>query len=108
MYASDSATGGAAGLHSAAMLACQEAGFLPRVAQQAVQVQTLLALVESGLGVALVPSVMQRYASDKIVYRPLTDVSASAAIGLALVHLPEAELAAAARFRELALRQMAR
>ncbi|MBL0425295.1 LysR family transcriptional regulator [Ramlibacter alkalitolerans] len=104
MYAASSAPG----LHSAALLACQEAGFLPRVSQQAVQVQTLLALVESGLGVALVPSVMQRYASDKIVYRPLTDVSASAAIGLALVHLPEAELAAAARFRELALRQMAR
>jgi DNA-binding transcriptional LysR family regulator len=86
------------------MLACQHAGFLPRVSQQGVQVQTLLALVESGLGVALVPSVMQRYASEKIVYRPLVDVSAAAAIGLALVHMPETESPAAARFRELALR----
>lgn len=100
MYAS----GGAAGLHSAALLACQEAGFLPKVSQQAVQVQTLLALVESGLGVALVPSVMQRYASDKIVYRPLLDLSAGAAIGLALLHLAQTESAAAARFRELAVR----
>jgi hypothetical protein len=47
---------------------------------------------------------MQRYASEKIVYRPLVDVSAAAAIGLALVHMPETESPAAARFRELALR----
>lgn len=94
----------AAGLHSAAMLACQEAGFIPRVAQQAVQVQTLLALVESGLGVALVPSVMQRYASDKVEYRPLLDVAKSAAIGLALAYVPQTETPAAGRFRTLALR----
>lgn len=100
MYAASAA----AGLHSAAMLACQQAGFLPRVAQEAVQVQTLLALVESGLGVALVPSLMQRYASEKIVYRPLLDVAASAAIGLALVHMARSESPAAARFRELAVR----
>lgn len=100
MYASS----GAAGLQSAALLACQDAGFLPKVSQQAVQVQTLLALVESGLGVALVPSVMQRYASEKIVYRPLVDVSQRAAVGLALLHMPHTESAAAARFREVAAR----
>jgi DNA-binding transcriptional LysR family regulator len=105
MYASGGASGGAAGLHSAALLACQEAGFLPKVSQQAVQVQTLLALVESGLGVALVPSVMQRYASDKIIYRPLVDVSERAAIGLALLHMPQTESAAAARFRKAATRE---
>jgi len=94
----------AAGLHSAAMLACQEAGFVPKVSQQAVQVQTLLALVESGLGVALVPSVMQRYASDRIVYRPLTDVSAGASLGLSLVYMADSESPAAAHFRKLAVR----
>ena len=71
--------GAAAGLHSAAMLACQHAGFVPRIAQQGVQVQTLLALVESGMGVALVPSVMQRYVSDNILYRPLLDLLAGCA-----------------------------
>lgn len=100
MYAASAA----AGLHSSAMLACQQAGFLPKVAQQGVQVQTLLALVESGLGVALVPSVMQRYASDRIVYRPLVDLPAAASIGLALVHLSESESPATARFRKLALK----
>lgn len=92
----------AAGLHSAALLACQRAGFLPRVSQQAAQVQTLLALVESGLGVALVPAVMQRYASEKISYRPLLNPTPS--IGLALIHDAQAESAAAVRFRLLATR----
>ncbi|QJW85900.1 LysR family transcriptional regulator [Ramlibacter terrae] len=91
--------GSAGGLHSAAMLACQSAGFMPRVAQQGVQVQTLLALVESGLGVALVPSVMQRYVSEKIAYRPLIDLPPAASIGLAPAYLPHSESPAAARFR---------
>ena len=91
----------AAGLHSAVMLACQEAGFLPRIAQQGVQVQTLLALVESGLGVALVPSIMQRYASDRIVYRPVMDISAAASVGLARAQIDENESAAAVMFRKL-------
>lgn len=36
-------------------LACRNAGFTPRIAQHAVQAQTVLSLVEAGLGVALVP-----------------------------------------------------
>ncbi len=93
----------AAGLHSTAMFACQQAGFIPRVTQQAVQVQTVLALVESGLGVALVPSVMQRFVSDKIVYRPFVDFPAEAAIGLSLAYMAESESASASRFRTLAV-----
>lgn len=95
------AAGNAAGLHSAAMLACQQAGFLPRISQQAVQIQTVLALVESGLGVALVPSIMQRYVSDKVVYRPLQEAQ-NGAIALGLAYMPETESPAALRFRELA------
>ena len=95
----------AAGLHSAAMLACQQAGFIPKVAQQAIQIQTILALVESGLGVALVPSVMQRYLSDKISYRPLLDTPPPVSIGLALAYMAEAESPAGARFRRLAVRE---
>ena len=94
----------AAGLHSTAMLACQQAGFIPRVTQQAVQVQTLLALVESGLGVALVPSIMQRFVSDRIVYRPFVDFPSAASIGLALAYMAETESPATNRFRKLASR----
>jgi len=99
--------GFAAGLHGAAMLACQHAGFVPRVAQEATQVQTVLAMVESGLGVALVPSVMQRFASQKMVYRPLTGLPEGAAIGLALAYRPDMESGAAQSFRRLAEREFA-
>ncbi|MBN9428077.1 MAG: LysR family transcriptional regulator [Burkholderiales bacterium] len=94
-----------AGLHSAAMLACQQRGFLPRTTQQAAQIQTVLALVESGLGVALVPSVMQSFVRPGFVYRRLTDMPPSAAIGLALAWRPEIENAAAERFRAMAQRE---
>jgi DNA-binding transcriptional LysR family regulator len=100
MYAADHA----AGLHSTAMFACQQAGFLPRITQQAIQVQTVLTLVESGLGVALVPSVMQRYASERIVYRSFVDFPATASIGISLAYMAETESPAARQFRELATR----
>jgi DNA-binding transcriptional LysR family regulator len=94
----------AAGLHATTMLACQQAGFVPRVVQQATQIQTVLALVESGLGVALVPSVMRRFVSDRIVYRPLVDLPSDASIGLALAYVADSESSAARRFRELSVR----
>jgi DNA-binding transcriptional LysR family regulator len=85
------------------MLACQQAGFVPRVVQQATQIQTVLALVESGLGVALVPSVMRRFISDRIVYRPLMDLPSDASIGLALAYMADSESAAASRFRKVSV-----
>jgi DNA-binding transcriptional LysR family regulator len=97
--------GYAAGLHSAAMMACQHAGFVPRVTQEATQVQTVLAMVESGLGVALVPSVMQHFPSQKLVYRRLSKLPDVAAISLALAYRPEMESSAAQRFRQLAERE---
>lgn len=42
-------------LRGAALLACRNAGFAPRVAQDAEQINAILSLVRSGLGVALVP-----------------------------------------------------
>jgi DNA-binding transcriptional LysR family regulator len=61
-------------------------------------------LVESGLGVALVPSVMGRFISDRIVYRPLVDLPSDASIGLALAYMADSESSAAGRFRELSVR----
>jgi DNA-binding transcriptional LysR family regulator len=101
MYAADHA----AGLYSTAMFACQQAGFIPRVTQQAIQIQTVLALVESGLGVALVPSIMQRHVSDKIVYRPFVDFPATASIGLSLAYMADTASPAVNRLREIAARE---
>jgi DNA-binding transcriptional LysR family regulator len=88
------------GLHSAALMACQQAGFLPRVQQDAVQVQTVISLVESGLGVALVPSVATRHTTREIVFKPLAGAGSQTAIGIALMLPPDAQTSAAQRFHE--------
>lgn len=90
------------GLHSLVSLIFEEAGFFPRVTQEAVQVQTILFLVASGLGLALVPSTSAMGMSDKVVLRPFTRLPNQAAIGLALAYNPRYEALTARRFRELA------
>jgi DNA-binding transcriptional LysR family regulator len=96
-----------AGLYGVATLACQESGFFPRITQEALQIQTVLSLVESGLGIALVPSIMQRFASKKIVYRKLVHLPEIARTGLGLVYRHGLEGGAARRFRLLAAREYA-
>ncbi|WER50053.1 LysR family transcriptional regulator [Cupriavidus sp. WKF15] len=71
-------------LHAVAMMLCQQAGFVPRVTQEAVQVQTIVSLVESGLGVALVPSVATRYANRRVKFLPLSSPRPAGRIGIAL------------------------
>ena len=88
------------GLHAMALLACQQAGFVPRVQQEAVQVQTVVSLVESGLGVALVPSVAMRHANRAVAFRRLHGPGSRTEIGIALVWRPDSETPSARRFRE--------
>jgi DNA-binding transcriptional LysR family regulator len=88
------------GLHAMALLACQQAGFVPQVQQEAVQVQTVVSLVASGMGVALVPSVAARHATRGLSFRPLTGPGADTEIGIALAWREERETPAARRFRE--------
>jgi DNA-binding transcriptional LysR family regulator len=70
-------------LHQTIMLACQRAGFIPRVAQQATQVSTMLCLVESGLGIALVPALATRRAPPGVKFVPLAEAP-PIELGLAL------------------------
>jgi DNA-binding transcriptional LysR family regulator len=48
------------GLHDRITSLCATAGFTPRVVQEAVEWQTVCALVETGLGVSLAPAAMRR------------------------------------------------
>ncbi|MDB5861370.1 MAG: LysR family transcriptional regulator [Ramlibacter sp.] len=91
----------AAGLHAAALAACEAAGFVPEVAQEATQVATVLALVGSGLGVALVPEVMRGQREGLVAYRDLADARAGAPTTLALAWLEGQESPAAQRFVEV-------
>lgn len=92
----------AAGLRMAAINACQLRGFTPRVTQEAVQVQTLLSLVASDLGVALVPADSPPHHSKNVVYKTLVDFPSPASIGISLAWNPNTERAITRNFREVA------
>lgn len=55
--------------YDSTVAACQRAGFSPHIVQEAPRVTTALSLVAAGLGIALVPASMQRFALDGVVFR---------------------------------------
>lgn len=65
----------ATGLYDAIIEFCREAGFVPRVAQEAIQMQTIVSLVSAGLGVALVPASLRDLRRRGVVYRSLREDS---------------------------------
>ena len=74
-------------LHTVIMLACQQAGFVPMVTQEVTQVQAVLSLVQSGLGVALLPARMSRFAPESVALLPLRE---PVAIEMGLAVSPDA------------------
>ncbi|HEX5091783.1 MAG TPA: LysR substrate-binding domain-containing protein [Burkholderiales bacterium] len=63
----------APGLHDIVALLTTRAGFSPRVAQEAIQMQTVVSLVSSGLGVAIVPASVANLGRRGVVYREISD-----------------------------------
>jgi len=61
-----------AGFHDTVMELCRRAGFAPRVVQRARQMDTVKALVASGLGVAVVPQNAVEQVPPGVVLRPFT------------------------------------
>lgn len=59
------------GFHDQLVQLCAAAGFIPRIAQQARQLQTLVALVASGFGVALLPASLAQEGRKDVVFRPI-------------------------------------
>nr|WP_271212351.1 LysR substrate-binding domain-containing protein [Rhodococcus wratislaviensis]GLK38811.1 LysR family transcriptional regulator [Rhodococcus wratislaviensis] len=90
------------GLHALTSILFEEAKFSPRVSQEAVQVQTVLFLVESGFGWALVPSSSSRRAGTGVRFRPLVPAALRPAIGLAVAYNPTFAGVTVQRFCELA------
>lgn len=60
-------------LNATIRLACHRTGFTPVISQEAIQVQTILSLVQAGLGVALVPACTARFAPEGVRLVPLAD-----------------------------------
>ena len=50
---------------------CRQAGFQPRIAQEAAPQRTIITLVGAGAGVSLVPASLQEVQDHGVVYRPL-------------------------------------
>lgn len=50
---------------------CADAGFVPDVVQEATQWQSVISLVEAGMGISLAPGCVQRFRWSGVVYRPL-------------------------------------
>jgi DNA-binding transcriptional LysR family regulator len=59
------------GLHDQFIGLCRLAGFSPRIAQEARQMQTVVGLVAGGLGVALVPASLARGQRAGVAFRPI-------------------------------------
>lgn len=72
------------------MHACWHAGFVPNIVQEASQAQTIVALVEGGLGVALVPNLWQHLAPRAVAFRRLYAMP-KATLGLAFACRKEEE-----------------
>ncbi len=77
------------GLSAMAYLRCQLSGFTPHVVQEAMQVQTILSLVASGVGVALVAGVARHHPMAGVVCLELSDTPASFCVGMGVATLRE-------------------
>lgn len=88
------------GLNGVTLALCHKAGFSPRISQEAIQVQTLVSLVASGMGLALVPGVTRAYSTPHVAFVPLTDPDASGALSLSLVTHRDTSCASVLRLRD--------
>lgn len=88
------------GLQAGVARLLQTAKIAPNIVQEAVQIQTVIGLVQSGLGIALVPAASINGASNGVEFRPIADHPAIPAIGIALAHSTACKNAAVTRFLE--------
>ena len=80
---------------------CLEAGYSPRVAQEAIQMQTIVRLVETGLGISLIPMWTTKHFSSGAVYRDLDCSSDLARLTLAAAWNPDNRSPALDRFLDV-------
>lgn len=59
------------GSHDRILRLCHEAGFVPEIVQEAVEMQTIAGLVAAGLGVSIVPESVRLLRGDGVRYLPI-------------------------------------
>ena len=72
----------APGLYDPIVSLCQQAGFSPIAAQEAIQMQTIVSLVAAEMGVAIVPASMQNFQRSGVIYKALSESTCIVAIAL--------------------------
>lgn len=82
------------GLYDLIISHCRAAGFVPRITQHARQMQTVIGLVSSGMGFALVPDSVRKLMRPGVVYRPLAGRPARIELGVVSRREPTSPLAA--------------
>jgi DNA-binding transcriptional LysR family regulator len=95
------------GLYDSTIAACHEAGFSPRLGQEAPRIVSTLNLVAAGLGVAMVPASLQHMKVDGVRYCPLKGPVQPKAL-LAIASRRGAPSATVQRFLSLVTREAAR
>lgn len=73
----------APGLYEQVHSLCRQAGFAPRVVQEALEWLTIMALVDAGLGVSIVPASFGKLRWGGVTYRPLRPASTRTVVDLA-------------------------
>jgi DNA-binding transcriptional LysR family regulator len=55
------------------MNVCYRAGFIPKVVLEAHEIETILSYVSAGMGISLIPALLQRHPVQGVVYKELLD-----------------------------------
>lgn len=75
-----------AGFAAILLAACKADGFVPKVVQEASQMQAILTLVAGGLGIALVPTAMRRLRMEDVCFLDVADARAQPTYGLVFAY----------------------
>lgn len=72
----------APGLYDQIISLCQQADFSPTVAQEAMQMQTIVSLVAAEMGIAIVPESLQHLQRTGVVYKAIQEPTSKVAIAM--------------------------
>ncbi len=70
------------GIQASVQAACRDAGFAPRITQQAPQLSAVLNLVAASLGIAIVPRSMRVVGTGRVAFVPIADLAVRAQLGM--------------------------
>ncbi len=71
------------GLYKQIMSFFEEVNFVPKLVQEAIQLQTMISLVAGGVGIAIVPASLQNLQLEGVVYRSLQETTPEIEIAVA-------------------------